>query len=223
VSLRDWVCCWRNRNYLKQRQRTLLHVVKCGILQTPPQKKLFCLSIHLLKCKDVRLTNSTELNHSWGAASCAANQEFPNILWNPKFYCRVHKSPPLVPVLNQINPVHINPSCLTKIHFNIVRPPTSWSSQWSLSFWLSHQYICIPLLPHSCYMPCPSRPPWLHHFNYTYRGVQVMELLIMQFSTTSWQFITLRSKYSPQTPSVYVPLLISETNFHIHEEPQSKL
>jgi hypothetical protein len=26
----------------------------------------------------------------------------------------------------------------------------SWSSQWSLSFWLSHQYpICIPRLPHS--------------------------------------------------------------------------
>jgi hypothetical protein len=30
----------------------------------------------------------------------------------------------------------------------------SSSSQWSLSFWLSHQYpTCIPLLPHSCYMP----------------------------------------------------------------------
>jgi hypothetical protein len=30
------------------------------------------------------------------------------------------------------------------------------SSQWSLSFWFSHQYpICIPLLPHSCYMPRP--------------------------------------------------------------------
>jgi hypothetical protein len=44
-----------------------------------------------------------------------------------------------------------------KIHFNIVHPPTSWPSQWSLSFWLSHQYsICIPLLPHSCYMPRPS-------------------------------------------------------------------
>jgi hypothetical protein len=25
----------------------------------------------------------------------------------------------------------------------------------ALSFWLSHKYpICIPLLPHSCYMPC---------------------------------------------------------------------
>jgi hypothetical protein len=29
-----------------------------------------------------------------------------------------------------------------------------------LFFWLSHQYpICIPLLPHSSYMPCPSHPP----------------------------------------------------------------
>jgi hypothetical protein len=36
----------------------------------------------------------------------------------------------------------------------------SWSSQRSLSFWLSHQYpICIPRLPHSCYMACPSHSP----------------------------------------------------------------
>jgi hypothetical protein len=37
---------------------------------------------------------------------------------------------------------------LPKINFNIILTPTSWSSQWSLSFWLSHQYpVCIPLLP----------------------------------------------------------------------------
>jgi hypothetical protein len=30
--------------------------------------------------------------------------------------------------LMQINPVHIIPSYLTKIHFNIVHPPTFWSS-----------------------------------------------------------------------------------------------
>jgi hypothetical protein len=29
-----------------------------------------------------------------------------------------------------------------------VHPPTSWSSQWYLSFWLTHQYpIFIPFLP----------------------------------------------------------------------------
>jgi hypothetical protein len=54
-----------------------------------------------------------------------------------------------------------NPPHPSKIHFNIVHPPTSWSS------WHSHQYpICIPLLPPSCYMPCSSHPPWLDHSNY---------------------------------------------------------
>jgi hypothetical protein len=88
-----------------------------------------------------------ELSPSWQPA-CAATQELPNILWNPKVHYRAHNSPPLVPIPSQINPVHTIPSYLSKIHFNIVHPPTSWSSQWSLSFWLSHHYpICIPLLP----------------------------------------------------------------------------
>jgi hypothetical protein len=34
------------------------------------------------------------------------------------------------------------------------------------------------------YMPCPSHPPWLDHSNYSERRVQVMKLLIMQFSST---------------------------------------
>jgi hypothetical protein len=32
------------------------------------------------------------------------------------------------------------PSYLSKIYFNIVHPPSSWSCLWSLSFWLSYQY-----------------------------------------------------------------------------------
>jgi hypothetical protein len=28
--------------------------------------------------------------------------------------------------------------------------------------------ICIPLLPHSCYMPCQSHPPSLDHSNYVW-------------------------------------------------------
>jgi hypothetical protein len=79
---------------------------------------------------------------------------------------------------------------LSKIHFNIVHPPTSWSFQWSLSFWLSHQYpICIRL-PHSCYMPCPSHSPSLDHSNYTWRRVQVMKLEITLFEIYSiWEIL----------------------------------
>jgi hypothetical protein len=37
------------------------------------------------------------------------------------------KSPPLVPILSHINPIHTIPSYL-RSSFNIVHPPTSWSS-----------------------------------------------------------------------------------------------
>jgi hypothetical protein len=56
-----------------------------------------------------------ELSPSWEAANCEATQELPGILWNPKVHYCIHKSPPLVASLTQINPIHAIPAYLRSI------------------------------------------------------------------------------------------------------------
>jgi hypothetical protein len=90
-----------------------------------------------------------------------------------------------LPWARSIRSTPLHPLSLTS-NFNIIHPHMSWSSWWSLSFWLSHQYpIYIPLLRNSCYVPCQSHPR-LNHSNYTWRSSSLCSFL--QSPVTSSHF-----------------------------------
>jgi hypothetical protein len=69
-----------------------------------------------------------EQSPSWEADIHSASQEIPCLLCNPNVHYRVNNSPPLIPVLNQMNPLHTFPSDFPKIHSNIILPSTPESS-----------------------------------------------------------------------------------------------
>jgi hypothetical protein len=100
-----------------------------------------------------------------------------------------------------MNPVHPTPSYFSKIHINIILTPMYRSSYRLLSCGFPITILlCIPLFPYAYCMPSPSHPPLFDNFNYIWRILQVVKLLIIQFSPTSYHIIPLQSKYSSQHP-----------------------
>jgi hypothetical protein len=61
-------------------------------------------------------------------------KKYPAFLWNPNVHYRVHTSPPMDPILSQLNPVRPIDPYLPKVHLNVILLPTPRSPQWSLAF-----------------------------------------------------------------------------------------
>ena len=99
------------------------------------------------------MEQSPSSENNWFSAS----QEILRILWNPKVHYRIHKCPPSVSLLCQLDPVHAPTSYFLNIRLNIILQSTPGSPKCSLSLKFPHQNpVYISPLTHTRYMPHPS-------------------------------------------------------------------
>ena len=133
---------------------------------------------------------------SWQTNISSASEEIFLVLWNPKVHYRIHKCPPSVPILSQLDPVHTPTSHFVNIHLNIILSTTPGSS-----LILPHHTLMHLSSPHTCYMSHPSHSFWSAHPNNIWWGIKVIKFSLYNFIHSP----VISPKYSPQYPMLKHP------------------
>jgi len=141
-----------------------------------------------------------EQSPSWEAHRTSFSQDIPRILWKPKIHYSIHNSPPPVPILSQLDPVHFpHPtywrfiSVLSYLRLGLT------TGFFSLRFPHQKPLYTTPLF-HTYYTPHPSQCLRLHHSNTIWWLQEIIKLLIVQSSPLSCYLVPLWSKIPPQDP-----------------------
>jgi hypothetical protein len=111
-------------------------------------------------------TNSTQLNSSREEASWAATQELPRIV------C-VQNSPPPVPIVSHVNPVHITPFSLSKIHLK----QGYWKNRPSQQLFKVFIYIYFAA---TCFGPVWSSSGGIHNYFQEVTSLQRIRCFVSQ-------------------------------------------
>jgi len=115
----------------------------------------------------------------------------------------IHKCPPPVPILSQLDPVHTPTSHYLKIHLNIILQSMPGSPKWSLSLMFPHQNpVYASPLPHTRYMHSPSHSSRFGHPKNTRWGVYI------SLNSSLYSFL-----HSPLTYSLLGPNILLNTIF----------
>jgi hypothetical protein len=111
----------------------------------------------------------TELSPSWEAANCAPIQEIPSYFKETRrfitvFTTALHWSLSWASSIQSLPSYPISPRSILILStlLRLCLPSGLFPSGFPTNI-----LYAFPSLPHSCYMPCPSHPPWLDHSNTT--------------------------------------------------------
>ena len=113
-------------------------------------RNLSCVTVNINTFSSLYLlTYSMQQSPSWEANWSAASQEIPRILWNPNVHYRIHKCPPSLPILSQLDTVHAPTPNFLRAHFNIILiPGPTFFILWQIINVKGHLVQCLE--PSAC-------------------------------------------------------------------------